>query len=529
MLKSLFSSRWLGGRGAYEAASRTHPALSGYYAPRVSPQAALEADREPLSARVADLSRNNPWASAAVRRKVDGIIGAGLNFSSRPDAISLGISQDAAKQLARQIESHWRASIEDLEHRCDAAGRLSGGQIMALALRHSLWHGDALARLRFLPRGGVSNIAVELIHSQQLAQPTGQLETTRFRDGIELDRFGGPVAYHFLGAHPDDGLVLPREKSVRVPRYDRDGSRRVLHYFYAGDIGEIRGRSPVAPIVKKLRQLGKFDEAELQAATLNATLAAFIESSADHSVLAELLGENDDGRAAAQYMDTLAVEREGHHKDHPIQMDGVQVMQLATGEKVNFTNPARPSSSYDAFEMAALRNIASAFDLSVEMLTGDYSKLSYSGWRGAMLNVWRGFTCERAGFVAQFCRPWLAAVIEDGIASGAIAPPKGAASFWQRPTAYVAGQWLGPGRGSADPAKDARALAQNLALGRTTLTQALAEDGIDYDDQSEQLAREIADHEARGLVHPRLQPLAGAASGGNPAQSEPDEETGRER
>lgn len=235
-------------------------------------------------------------------------------------------------------------------------------------------------------------------------------------------------------------------------------------------------------------------------------LAAFIETDAKHDVLEKLIGEADDPAQAdemvASYLDGLTASKDLHWQDNKPDLDGVRVMQLALGEKVNFTNPARPSAGYDKFEMAALRNIASAFGISLEMLVGDYSKLSYSGWRGAITNVWRGVTNERSGFEALWVRPLFRVVIEEGVARGKISVPAGAPSFWDAPSAYLSGQWLGPGKGSGDPYKDNRANEVDFANGTTTKRKVLAERGEDYDEHMEELEAEIQDHRDRGLRHP---------------------------
>jgi lambda family phage portal protein len=520
-LESVRPAARMGTGRAFEAADNRHQVMSGWRPPRTSPQDAISMDRPGMMPRVEDLARNNPWATSAITKKIDGIIGTGLTFSSKPDAKALGLNDEEVTELASEIESFWRAHVNDIEHRCDASMRLDGAGLMALAVRHWLQQGDAIGTICWRERGGESHTAIKLIHSARLRQPMAQMPTPLFRDGIELGKDGEALFYHFNEVHPDDrSATSKRYQTKRVPKFNRDGSRRVLHHFSAGDIGEIRGRSPLAPIVKKLRQLGKFDEAELQAATLNAVLAAFIQSDADHNVISELLQDDQDGPARMnKYLDGLEVNRDMFRKEHPIEIPGVRLSQLAVGESVNFTNPARPSGNYESFEMAALRNIASAFGVSVEWLTGDYSKLSYSGWRGAMLNVWRGLTSERAGFISSFVKPWFAAVIEEGIGRGKIKVPAHAVPFWSNKSAYCKGRWLGPGRGSADPYKDAKAAEIDLALGRITLADDLAERGIDYDTHMDQLDREIKDHAQRGRTHPHLQ---GIRSG--PLEKEPEED-----
>ena len=521
------------GGSAYEAASMTASSHGKWRPRRHAPQHALARERGPIVARTEDNDRNNPWAVAGLDRKLEMVIGKGWTFTSSPDAKMLGITSKQAKGLGDQIEAWIATYCSDSELRNDAAMRESVAMQMGSAFRHCLVSGDAFGVIRYLDRGGECHTALELLHSSRCAQPVGKTETDTFRDGIELGSYGEAKAYWFTAAHPADPLAsFNKQTSHRVPKYDEDGTRRVLHYFTPKSPGEIRGRSLLTPLVKKLRQLVKYDEKELEAATLNAILAAFIETDANHSVIERLLGESEMDGAAGQdlvagYFDVLRATSDAHYEAHPAGIDGVRVMQTAIGEKVSFPPPSRPSAGYDKFEAAALRNFSSLMGISTEMLMGDYSKLSYSGWRGAITNVWRGVTCERSGFEALWVRPWFRVVIEEGIARGKILVPTGVPSFWEKPAAYLAGTWLGPGRGSADPYKDARADEIELSLGTKTLRKILAERGEDYDAHMEQLDNEIADHKARKRQHPseRGVPAVEAALMVDDGQSVEDEET----
>eukprot|EP01009_Symbiontida_sp_KSa7_P007889 NODE_4_length_5613_cov_10.585550_g3_i0.p1 GENE.NODE_4_length_5613_cov_10.585550_g3_i0~~NODE_4_length_5613_cov_10.585550_g3_i0.p1 ORF type:complete len:551 (+),score=151.94 NODE_4_length_5613_cov_10.585550_g3_i0:877-2529(+) len=520
------------GGAAYEAASATASSHGKWRPKRHAPQHALARERGAIVARTEDGDRNNPWAVAGLDRKLEMVIGKGWTFTSTPDAKALGITPKQAKELGDQIEAWIAAYCSDSELRNDAAMRESVAMQMGSAFRHCLVSGDAFGIIRYLDRGGECHTALELLHSSRCMQPVGKTETDTFRDGIELGRYGEAKAYWFTAAHPADPLAsFDKRTSHRVAKYDADGTRRVLHYFTPKSPGEIRGRSLLTPLVKKLRQLVKYDEKELEAATLNAILAAFIETDANHSVIERLLGEGiDDGNAGqdlvASYFDVLRATSDAHYEAHPQDIEGVRVLQTAIGEKVSFPPPSRPSSGYDKFEMAALRNFASLMGISLEMLIGDYSKLSYSGWRGALTNVWRGVTCERSGFEALWVRPWFRVVIEEGIARGKILVPSGAPSFWERPAAYLAGTWLGPGRGSADPYKDARADEVELGLGTKTIRKILAERGEDYDAHMDQLEVEIKDFERRGLTHSatKATPTIEAALMADDGQSAEDDE-----
>jgi hypothetical protein len=72
------------------------------------------------------------------------------------------------------------------------------------------------------------------------------------RQGIEFDRIGRRVAYHFLRRHPGDltEADIPAGETVRVP------ASEVLHLVDPVDAGQLRGVSRFAPAIVKLWRPG---------------------------------------------------------------------------------------------------------------------------------------------------------------------------------------------------------------------------------------------------------------------------------
>lgn len=210
------SARSFGGR-AFEAASLSNKSIGRWRPGRRSPQSALSADRDIISARTEDLDRNNPWASAALQRKLEMVIGSGWKFTSLPDHKRLGITKEQAKELGTEIEAWWKVHCSDTELRNDAAMRESVAMQMGSAFKHRLVTGDALGRIHYVERGAESHTAVELIHSARLKQPTGKLASEKLRDGVELGEFNEAIAYWFTTAHPNDAVAPFKDKqSVRI-------------------------------------------------------------------------------------------------------------------------------------------------------------------------------------------------------------------------------------------------------------------------------------------------------------------------
>lgn len=516
----------VGAHVGYVAGSRSHQDLAAWLPRRLSAQGAISPDRNLVAARAHDLDRNDGWASAGLARQVDNIIGGGWRLNARLSRRRLGLDDAAATDIAATIEAEFADWANDSEAWCDAGRRLTFGGLMALAYRHRAMDGEALGVIQHIvARDRPWSTAVQMIDPDRLEQPQGRPATPFFRDGLELGPMTEPLAYHIRTRHAGDGVMsLDAVGWLRVPRH-MNGLRVVVHAFEPGRSGQVRGVSPLAPIIKKLRMLGRYDEAELQAAVVNAVLAAFVTSPYDPKELAESLAAGDP--------DPTAAYNDGRHdwwKDHgPLRLDGAQVNVLYQGEDVKFSDAAHPNAVFEHFVKASLRNVASAMGITYEQLSADWSEVNYSSARAALLEVWRGFTARAAHFAAGFVQPIYVRWFEEAVARRRIVLPRGAPSFEAARSAWTSARWLMPGRGWVDPLKEAQAARERLAVGLTTLEREAAEQGIDWEEMVEQRARELArlsELERRhGLAPGSLAGTALAPSGaGKPGKIDDEED-----
>jgi lambda family phage portal protein len=478
----------------FRGASYSDPDLAGWTPNLYSAHAAYKGDRIPLASRIHDLVRNDGWTSGGVTRVVDSIIGATWSLTSKPNARALGISDDAADELANSIEAAWAGWADDPDCYCDAERRLNFGGILGLLFRHRLVDGEALAKIEWLPRGGLYSTAVKVVDPDRLSNPYNQIDTVTRRMGVELGPSEEPIGYHIRMAHPGDaGVYNPNLwKWEYFERETPFGRRLVVHAFEADRGGQVRGQPLLAPVVKKLRMLGRYDEAELQAAVLNAVMAALVESPFDHEQIAGAFGGGEE-------LSSYQAQRLAYYDAAPVQLAGAKMMFTFPGEKVTLTKPSHPNSVFEHFVRASLRNVASALGTSYEQLSMDWGQVNYSSARAALLEVWRGYTARRGHFAAQAVQPIYAAWLEEAVDKGTVKLPAGAPDFYAAKAAYCAARWIGPGRGWVDPLKEAQAAAFRIASGVSSLEREAAEQGDDYLDTLRQIARERKEMEALGL------------------------------
>lgn len=496
--------------GAYQGAGYGHRDLAGWSPARYSGRSAVAEGFDLLTARVHDIARNDGWAAAGVDRQVDAVIGAGWLLAAQPNHLAIGIDADAADELADAIEAEFEVYAMDPGFWCDAGRRGPVPTVLATAFRHRCLQGEVFGALLWAERGGPYATTMMVVDPDRVSTPFGAADTEALCQGVEIDALGAAVAYHVRSRHPADGhfAVATPDRWDRVPRETEWGRPQMVHAFEARRAGQVRGVSPLAPVLKKLKQIGRYDEAELQAATLNAVLAAFVESMGGAADAEKMVGDG----FAEMYDDRLA-----HYQDAPVRIDGVQVSYGYPGDKLTLTKPGHPNAAFEAFVRAGLRNVASAIGLSYEQLTMDWSQVNYSSARAALIEVWRGLTARHFNFAAQFMGPWYAAWLEEAVDRGRIKLPRGARPFSEARAGYLAAEWIPPGRGWVDPLKEVDAAVTRMDGLITTLADEVGQQGGDWKKKLRQRSREDKALERLGLARSATE----RAAGGYPSDQVP--------
>lgn len=459
-----------------------------------------------IVSRIRDLVRNDGWASGAVSSLLDNIIGAGFRFVSKPDWQVLsrygkGYDMAWAKEYQAYVQSEFRMWAEDMGRNCDLARRQTFREMCRLGARTHIIENDALAVMHLRPERlgrGSARFAtcVQVVDPDRLSNPNMIADLPHMRGGVEIDDDGVAIGYHFRRAHQAQWMEYDKAWTWEyVPRETAWGRPNVIHYFESDRADTHRGcGGMLRPVLARLKMLARYDSAELQAAVINAVLAAFIESPYDPETVgsameAQFTGGDVRNAQLGVYEDL----RQGYHDAHgnDLKLNGARISRLFSGEKLNLTTPARPPQAFAAFEGAILRNFASATGQSYSQVSRDYSQNTYSGERAAMIEAWKGIGRQRVMFGHGFALPIIGCVIEEMHATRRDIPlPRNAAPFWEYRTAYCRSRLLGPGRGYIDPVKEAQAAVLRMDAGLTTLEDECAEQGLDFEETLYQRAFE---------------------------------------
>jgi len=521
MQKAGITQRGFNGGNAWQASSYSHPDMADWIPRSVSGQSALSQERDTIVDRVQDIARNDGWASAALSRQLDEVIGSGWDIAVDLREKALNLTTDEADELSDQIEEAWTDIVYDPGFWIDAKRQGPMSSVLGRGYRHRIADGEALAEICWDEgRGGPLATFVKLIDPARLSNPFDEADTLTQRDGVEIDRYGAAEGYWIRTQHPDDDYVWGSGSPewVRVARETEWGRPVMVHAFEADRDGQFRGVPPLAPILRKLRQMTQYDEAELKAAMVNSVLAAFITSPGDHGEIAEALTDKE----AAERHRQFTADRFGAYTAAPPKIPAGMAHFLYPGDQVTLTQPGHPNSGFEAFFRASLRNMASSIGLTYEQLTMDWSQVNYSSARAAILVIWRGLTARKDMFAAQFMNQVYRAVLEEMFDRRIIKLPPKATSFEAAPAAWSRVDWIGPARGWVDPEKEAKAAGLRMDLGISSLERECAEQGLDW----KQVARKRA-RERRFLLSLGINPDAGKQNTAQPQQ--PAGETNDER
>ena len=433
--------------GGFDAGQH-HRRLRGFRATRAHVNTLIAAAGPDITARARWLVRNNGYAVNAVESWAANTVGAGIKPISK-----IG---DAARK--EELQRLWLAWTDE----ADAEGLTDFYGLQRRAAREVFIAGEVFVRIR--PRRAEDGLSVplqlQLLPSEMLPlEASGTASNgNALRQGIEFDRIGRRVAYHFLRRHPGDasdpGLA---GEITRVP------ASEVIHVIDPVEGGQLRGVSRLAPAIVKLFLLDQYDDAELDRKKVAAMYAMFVTSPAPENPLAP---PEDEGMAG-------------------FEISPGQIVRLDPGEDVTVGQPADSGATYEPFQYRTLLQVSAALGIPYPYIANDMVKGNFSNSRLALIEFRRRVTAwQHSVMVYQLCRPVFARWMDLAVISRALDLP----GYEANRSRLLAADWLPTKWDWVDPLKDANAEIAQIEAGLKSRTQAIAERGYD----AEQVDREIA-------------------------------------
>ena len=402
-----------------------------------------------LRGRCRELERNNDYVRrflTGLESNVLGHAGIGLQMKitengGRPDALANDL-----------IEKAWR----DWSRRevCTVTGRMTWFEVQRLVLRSTARDGDCIVRMIRDAKG----FRLQLLEGDRLDINFNMdrlASGNEVRMGVEIDRFGKPVAYHLLDKHPADVSVV-QAKRERIP------AEQVIHPFITDCIAQTRGTPWMVSAMTRLQMLGAYEEAELTAARVAASKMGF------------LVKERADGYVGD-------VDEQGNPL---MEISPGVIEELPMGTSFQSWNPDHPVGNYSDFVKSCLRGIAAGLGVSYNMISNDLEGVNYSSIRAGLMDEREFYKAIQRWFVDTVVTPVFESWLETNILNGTINLPAAKLEKFNAP------DWKPRRWAWVDPEKDINAQIKAVENHFKSKRQVISESGGDIEDVFKDIKRD---------------------------------------
>lgn len=403
------------------------------------------------------LTYNNPHAGSALSTMINYVIGTGMMPQASVRQV-LSVTIDGKKRNEIVEMSNWNDYMDDLfelwaqnvDMNCTADDPCTFQAQQAMVLRRWFEDGECFIRTRAVKSWEVIPFASEILLPEWLDESITEYNGNDVFMGIEIDKFGRKLAYHFMSADGDGTLTAGR-KTVRVPASD------MIHLYVRHQPRQLRGVPPLVASMDRFFHLDEYSEYELIGAKIAACFGAFITTPAGDSGDVTTLGNKTDVTDADGNVLTTVEP-------------GI-IGKLPPGYGVQFAQPQKPGATFGMFTEYHQRAIAAGveFGLSYEAMTRDTSKSSYSGGRLSQLMDFQTFRSIQTLIGSQYVRIMYNRLLDAAVSSGAVSAPgyfmpSPGRKFWRRMEVLTSGWPWG-----INPLQEVNASRESMKAGITTL------------------------------------------------------------
>ena len=323
----------------------------------------------------------------------------------------------------------------------------------------------------------------------------GMSPFNKIRSGIELTPSGQRVAYWMYREHPGDNVgrsTISIDMLIRVP------AEQVRHVFKPNRPGALRGVSPMAAILTRLRNTADFDDAVMERQKLANLFMAFIKwtlpnmSDADTDPLTGLpLGGSAESPLAGM-------------------APGI-VQELEMGQDVQFANPPEAGTTYSEYMRTQHLGTAAGQGIPYEIFSGDIQNISDRTLR-VIINEFRRLAEQRQWqmVIPMFCQPVVEWFAQAAVLAGKLTVPE---------TELVKRCEHAPhGWSHIHPVQDPQGKILEVQAGFRSRSSVIGERGDDADNVDDERASDKAREEALGLTSPLDDPQPTAPQKPTPQQ-----------
>ena len=322
--------------------------------------AELRQDYIAMTLRARDLAKNNQSVASYINlmiRSILGNVGFKLNVTAyNPD----GTSDRIANQT---IEDFWYDYTKSYKKFVSACQTMNDLDFDRQILFNYLIDGEVFIhkvidnKSKYKVRWEIiDTLSVDTLYNEFPISGNG----VKIVMGIEVDEHNKPLAYYVRKDNTDYYLSGER---IRIP------ASEIIHVYKHQFAGQLRGYTPLAPVLLNLNAVETYKRSEINASILNAVfMGMYVKTNPAADAY------NDYNEDEVNDKGEIATELEAN--SFRFAPDGYDVKQL---------NSQHPNSQLPTFFKTLLKSVAGALGMSYNKLSSDYESTSYSSLRQANL------------------------------------------------------------------------------------------------------------------------------------------------
>lgn len=410
--------------------------------------------RDVLRLRARDLERNSDNVAALVDAFERNVVGTGMRLQAKV----MTNTAEENETLNQQIEDLWNDWCR--YENCDITGQFCFSEMQRMVVRRRLVDGGLFFVLCVDKREKFP-LRLQMKEVDELDTSVSDFQGRPVVAGVELDRFGRAVAYHFKGY---DQYGFLTGNSVRLLAED------VIYLSWKTRPSEVRELTPLAKIITRLRDLNQFVEAVSVKERVLACLSVFIKK----------VNSSGFGRAGRP------AERESVYRSKMLTPG--MINELDAGDSIDVVNPSGQASNAREFVTMMLRSIGAALGISYEAASRDMSQVNYSSARQGLLDDQKTYRMWQEYLIEHFCKRVYREFLRMCVLTGALVLP----DYFGNEEKYAKCTFIPNGQSWIDPQKEVNANVAALDSCQTTLEEICAETGKDYREVIRQRAKELA-------------------------------------
>ncbi|WP_306168620.1 phage portal protein [Halomonas sp. MMSF_3323] len=440
---------------------------------------------------------NNDYVKHYLRRARQNIVGpAGIQLQAQakdPDGSLDSRANDA-------IETGWRDWSK--RRNCDVTGKQSLAEIERAAVSGAVRDGEFMIRIVTGSDAGPWGFALQVLdpHRCPVDHDVERLGNGHFvRHGIEFNRFGRPMAFHFqtLDASEKDYSFGGRS-FVRIPADD------IIHGYRSEMVGQKRGLPWTVTALLRAQHLAGFEEAAIVNARTAASKGGFF-----------------------QWREDATAPDYEEERDEPFYMDAEpgSFQELPYGLEFKSWEPQFPSGDYLPFTKQQLRGMAAGLGITYHDLANDLEGVNFSSVRSGTLAEREGWKEDQAWLIEQLMQPLFERWLPFALLKGLKIPGTNGTLRPDRLDKYSDVIWQGRRWDWVDPDKDSKAADRDLKNTLKAPSQIMRERGDDPRQVWRQFADDIQAMRDEGIPEAIIQAaISGAAAPATPAAGENSDE-----